>query len=166
MNIDGIKVFTSSKFTLWPVLLFITSLPPHLQMNKDYILLAGVWFGPQKPPTIIVSSVLKELQYLHTVGLDISISTPDGRKQIRMKLLLTVCDLPAKSMVLNQKQYNGYYSCNFCLDRGVSIGRRIVSLPTETHITRTHADIQRCAQEAETTGWTIYDIIGISILAE
>ena len=83
-------------------------------MNKDYILLAGVWFGPQKPPpTIILSSVLKELQHLHTVGLDVS--THDGRKQIRMKLLLTVCDLPAKAMVLNQKQYNGYYSCNLFL---------------------------------------------------
>lgn len=165
MNIDGIKVFTSSKFTLWPVLLSITSLPPHLRMNKDYILLAGVWFGPQKPPpTIILSSVLEELQHLHTVGLDIS--TPDGRKQIRMKLLLTVCDLPAKAMVLNQKQYNGYYSCNFCLDKGISISRRMVYLPTEAHIPRTHADIQHCVQEAETTGQTIYGIKGISILAE
>ena len=70
MNIDGIQVFTSSKFTLWPILLSITKSPPHLRMNKYYILLAGVWFGPQ-----------------HTVGLDIS--TPDGRKQIRMKILLT-----------------------------------------------------------------------------
>ena len=82
-----------------------------------------------------------------------------------MKLLLTVCDLPAKPMVLNQKQYNGYYSCNFCLDKGVSISRRMVYLPTEAHIPRTHVDIQYCAQEAE-TGQTIYGIKGISILAE
>ena len=51
----------------------------------------------------------------------------------------------------------------FCLDKGVSISRRI---PTEAHIPRTHVDIQRCAQEAETTGRTIHGIKGISILAE
>ena len=93
-------------------------------------------------------------------------TTPEGRKQIRVRLLLTVCDLPAKAMVLNQKQYNGYYSCNFCLDEGVSISCRVAYLPSETHIPRTHAEIQHCAQEAETTGRSVYGIKGISILAE
>lgn len=111
LNIDGINVFTSSKFTLWPVLLSISSLPPHIRTNKDYILLAGVWFGPKKPPpTIILPSTLEELHCLHTLG--IAITTPEGRKQVRVKLLLAVCDLPAKAMVLSQMQYNGYYSCN------------------------------------------------------
>ena len=32
MNVDGIKVFNSSKFKLWPVLLANTILPPHLRM--------------------------------------------------------------------------------------------------------------------------------------
>ena len=83
------SIHTSSKFTLWPVLLSITRLPPHLRMNKDYILLAGVWLGPQKPPpTIILTSPLEELQHLHAVGLDVS--TPERRKQVQVKLLLTV----------------------------------------------------------------------------
>ena len=165
MNIDGIKVFASSKFTLWPVLLSITSLPPHLRMNKDYILLAGVWFGPQKPPpAILLTSPLEELQHLHAVGIDVN--TPEGKKQIRVKLLLTVCDLPAKAMVLNQKQYNGFYSCNLCLDEGVHVNRRMLYLPIEAHEPRTHTDIRRCAREAETTGRTIYGIKGMSILEE
>ena len=52
MNTDGIPVFKSSKSSLWPVLLSVTSLPPALRMNKDYILLAGVWFGPARPPPV------------------------------------------------------------------------------------------------------------------
>lgn len=101
---------------------------------------------------------------MYTVGIDVSI--PKGRKQIRVELLLTVCDLLAKAMVLTQKQYNGYYSCNFCLDEYISIDRRMVYLPSEAHRSRTHADIQRCTREAETTGRSVYGMKDISILVE
>jgi len=117
LNTDGISVFKSSKLSLWPVLLSIVNLSPSIRMNKDYILLAGVWFGSVKPPLAITLKVLlDEIHSLYTTGIEVM--TPVGRKTARAKLLLTVCDLPAKAMVLNQKQYNGYYACNYCLDEG------------------------------------------------
>ena len=73
--------------------------------------LAGVWFGPAKPPPhIVLRPILDEIRHLHTVGIDVS--TPNGHRKVHAKLLLTVCDLPAKAMVLNQKQYNGFYGCS------------------------------------------------------
>ena len=83
-----------------------------------------------------------------------------------MKLLLAVCDLPAKSMVLNQKQYNGFHACNVCLDEGFRLSCRMLYLPSEVHSPRTHADIHRCAKVAEETGKAVYGIKGKSILAE
>ena len=101
MNADRIPVFKSSKYTLWPVLLSITSLPPAIRMNKDYILLAGVWFGPVKPqPSIILPPVLDEIRRIHSVGIDVS--TSDGKKKIRGKFLLTACDLPRKPWSSNR----------------------------------------------------------------
>ena len=80
MNTYGIPVFKSSKSSLWPVLLSIASLPPAVRMNKDYILLVGVFFGPVKrQPSIILPAVLDELRHLHSVGIDVS--TPDGKKK-------------------------------------------------------------------------------------
>ena len=35
--------------SLWPIELSITSLPPHIRMNVDYLLLGGIWLGPVKP---------------------------------------------------------------------------------------------------------------------
>ena len=70
MNLDGISVFKSSKFSLCPVLLVNTSLPPKIRMNKEYIIVCGVWFGPKKPPpNIILSAVLDEIHRLHTLGI-------------------------------------------------------------------------------------------------
>ena len=134
-------------------------------MNKDYILLAGVWFGPAKPPpAIILPALLDELRHLHSVGIDAS--TPDGKKKVRTKFLLTVCDLPAKALILNQKQYNGYFSCAYFSDEGVYSSQRMVYLPSEPHRPQTHPKVQRLADEAESTGECQYGIKGTSVLAE
>ena len=165
MNTDGIPVFKPSKTSLWPVLLSITSLPPAIHMNKDYILLAGVWFGPVKPqPAILLPTILDELRHLHSVGIDVS--TPDGKKKVRTKLLLTVCDLPAKALILNQMQYNGYFGCAYCFDEGVYTNRRMVYLPNEPHTPRTHALVQQLADEAESSGECQYGIKRRSMLTE
>lgn len=85
---------------------------------------------------------------------------------MRNKLLLTVCDLPAKSLVLNQKQFHGYHGCSYCLDEGVSANRRMLYLPNESHRPRTHTEVQQWAIDAETTGNSVYGIKGRSVLAE
>ena len=42
-------------------------------------MLAGVWFGPKRPPPdIILASAHEKFHYLHTVGLDIN--TAEGNK--------------------------------------------------------------------------------------
>ena len=96
MNTDGIPVFKSSKSSLWPIL-SVASLPPSIRMNKDYILLAGVWFGHVKPqPAIILPAVLDELRHLHSVGIDVS--TPDGKKKyVQNYYLLFVISLRKRS---------------------------------------------------------------------
>ena len=43
---DGIKIFNSSKFSIWPLFLRINELRPSLQEN---MILAGIWFGCEKP---------------------------------------------------------------------------------------------------------------------
>ena len=136
-----------------------------MRKNKDYILFAGVWFRPVKPPpSITLRPVLDELQDLYTVGLDVS--TSSGRKKVRAKLLLTVCDLPARAMVLNQVQHNGYYTCAYCLDKGVHVDHRMLYLPSEPHTPRTHASIQQWASEADSLGDNVFGVKGKSILAE
>lgn len=46
---DGVPVFKSTKFGIWPVYLVVNELPPHLRFLRKNILLWGVWFGPEKP---------------------------------------------------------------------------------------------------------------------
>ncbi|KAL5491982.1 hypothetical protein EMCRGX_G017363 [Ephydatia muelleri] len=47
---DGASVFQSSGQTLWPVLMFTTSLPPMIRMNSENMMVGALWLGPCKPP--------------------------------------------------------------------------------------------------------------------
>jgi len=46
-NTDGIPIFKSSKFSVWPILIKFNSLPPTLR--EKYVLMIGLWFGDGKP---------------------------------------------------------------------------------------------------------------------
>ena len=109
---DGVQLFKSSKQSIWPILLTVTSLPPGIRMNSENIILAGIWQGPIKPPMeLILSPVLDKISDIKTTG--ITVSTPGGLRTVRACLLLAVFDLPAKAMATNITQYNGYYSCTY-----------------------------------------------------
>lgn len=48
-NTDGIPVFKSSKYCIWPLYFAISELPPHKRWCSDSVILAGLWFGLSKP---------------------------------------------------------------------------------------------------------------------
>lgn len=147
-----------------PVELTVVNLPPDIRFNRKYIILASVWYGPNKPDAnIILKPILSKLHVLHTRGT--TIETSDGRKTLKCKLLLCVFDLPARAMVVNMKQFNGYYGCLMCLDKGMHINNRHLYLPTESHIKRTMAMMKQYAAQALVKGISVYGVKGPSVLS-
>ncbi|KAK3728888.1 hypothetical protein QZH41_013899 [Actinostola sp. cb2023] len=49
LNTDGVAVFKSSNFSVWPLFLAINELPPKLRTLRKYRLFTGLWFGEEKP---------------------------------------------------------------------------------------------------------------------
>lgn len=161
---DGVQLFKSSKQSIWPILLTVTSLPPGIRMNAENIILAGIWQGPTKPPMkLILSPVLDKINDIKTNG--IPVYTPGGPRTVRACLLLAVFDLPAKAMATNITQYNGYYSCTYCLDKGEHLSRRQLFYPEDEHEPRTKDHLEDSAKEAEETGTTVFGVKGKSVLS-
>ncbi len=148
LNTDGVAVFKSSKHSLWPVYLSITNLPPHLRMRKDFILLAGIWFGPTKPKfDVILKPTLEDIDQLNMLGLDVK--TIDGMKKVRVMLLLSVFDLPAKCATANMIQFNGRYGCLYCDHPGETLSPGCTIYKPDVPFTRrNHFDVQCHATEA------------------
>ena len=85
------------------------------------MLLAGVWFGPDKP------FMLTYLKPFHTIfhqleTSGISIVNPSGEEiTVRAILPCGTCDLPARCLVCNSIQFNGFYGCLRCRQAGKSL---------------------------------------------
>ena len=53
------------------------------------------------------------------IFLGLRVTTPDGvTRQMRCILLLSAVDLPARSLLLNMKQFNGKHGCCYCNREG------------------------------------------------
>ena len=118
-NVDGVPLFKSSKYTLWPMYLLINELPYKQRVLKENSVLAGLWFGEEKPNmSFYLKPIVEELITLENHGIEIS--SPHISKQFICKVILLAgsCDLPAKCFVLNSVQYNGKYGCAKCLQPG------------------------------------------------
>ena len=49
----------------------------------------------------------------------VTVSLPDKAPfTCRVVLVACTCDLPARAQVMNVTQFNGYYGCAFCLQKG------------------------------------------------
>ena len=116
-NADGLALFKSSNFQVWPFFLSINELPPHLRCNKEYMILAGIAFGSEKPdPNLFLEPLYNEMQKLQS-GLDVTLY--DGSSlNIKCCVLCGTCDAPAKSLFFHLKGHNGFYSCPKCLALG------------------------------------------------
>ena len=116
-NTDGVPVFKSSKFSIWPFYLAINELPFKQRIQKENLLFCGLWFGESKPNMNLYSKpMIDSFRKLETEGIAININ---GNEHVsRVFLICGTADLPAKSLVMNCNQFNGAFSCMRCMDPG------------------------------------------------
>lgn len=117
-NTDGVPVFHSSKFGIWPLYLAVNELPYCQRFTKENMILAGLWFGDLKP---IMELYLEPFhESLSAIELEGVSCTLPNEKIIRVRgmLLARSADLPAKALVLNMNNFNGNCGCSRCKQPG------------------------------------------------
>lgn len=160
LNTDGIPLFKSSKWGLWPVFLSILNLPASIRMKAENILLAGLWYGPTKPPVkLLLEPLMESLQSVSFSGL--SVKTPEGMKIVRTRLVMGIFDLPAKAAVLCAKQYNGEHGCAVCTHPGERLGVGARIYHPHTNPDRTHESVLRAGAAAQHSGYAVEGIRGL-----
>jgi hypothetical protein len=105
-NTDGVSVFKSSKFSIWPLYMTINELPQHMRFKDENLILAGLWFGPKKP---LMQTFLKPIYpMLHGLENGFMIDTAIGKKKLHGFVIAGTADLPARALALNMIMFNGY----------------------------------------------------------
>jgi hypothetical protein len=138
-NTDGIPVFKSSKFAIWPLYFTVNELPYVDRISRN-CWVYGLWFGSNKPNMLTYLKPFHSgLHNLETRG--IRVENPDkGTFVSRAILLAGTCDLPAKCMVCNSVQFNGRYGCSKCKQPGESVrtekGGTVLTFPFDPMTTQ------------------------------
>ncbi|XP_013421011.1 uncharacterized protein LOC106181232 [Lingula anatina] len=169
-NTDGVSIFRSSSFSIWPVYLTINELNSEKRYKAENRIFSGLWFGEQKPiMNIFLKPLVEELSMLYSKGAEITL---DGQPfLLRAMLLSIVCDAPAKCLVQNFTQFNGFFGCGCCLHKGESVKTSargsMMAFPfhTEPDKPRDHAETLKYAVEAETTNKTTCGVKGFSVMS-
>ena len=124
---DGVPVFKSSKYSIWPLFVSINELP--LIQRRRHIILTALWFGPKKPRMdTFLKCFVDEMSKLYEDGLQWS---DNGQKCVSKVIAsVCICDAPARAMVQNFLQYNGFHGCGFCKHPGTRVpkGKMVMQL--------------------------------------
>lgn len=150
ISTDGVPIYKSSKGSLWPIYLMVTSIAPHLHSKIDNLIVASLWFGPTKPDMTRMMQPVPEKIFLNSRGIEVESGTY-RKVYLRAKLIMGVFDLPARASATNTKQYNGKYGCFYCLDKGVYQNRARIYPPNDSHTLRTTEQMRQWALTAQST---------------
>ena len=163
LNTDGVPLYKSSSWSLWPVFLSILNLPASIRLKAENVLLTGLWYGPSKPPMkLLLYPILASLRELSVSG--VVLRTPTGLQHISKAD--DVCFyLPAKAAVLCAKQYNGEHGCALCVNPGVSLSNGARIYHPQIYSDRTHEGVLRAAEATQDSGHAVEGIKAISPLS-
>ncbi|MGH0116610.1 UNVERIFIED_CONTAM: hypothetical protein FKN15_057450 [Acipenser sinensis] len=167
-NCDGVPVFKSSKFNMWPILCSVNELPPNIR--SKHVLLCGLWFGMEKPKMFsFLEPFVNECIQLSKTGLNWQDPRDDSLKNIKVYTLCGVCDSVAKPLVQNFKQFNGKYGCSLCLHPGEQVKKgcgtvRVYPHTSEIPEEREHTTTVALSEIAVREGTDILGVKGPSPL--
>lgn len=93
-NSDGIPIFVSSKFRLWPLQATPNEIPPGSRLQKPVTV--AIWFGREKPcMTYFLDPIVKKLNDMSETGIDVVIN--NQTRNIKVYFLTSVVDSAARA---------------------------------------------------------------------
>lgn len=113
---DGFNPYKGSMYSIWPMLLAILNLPASIRYKPKYILMAGLIPGPSKPKSIqpYLEILVNELLQYEENTFTVYDASQDKNINIQLKLMFTVADYPAHSLINNQQGVASYSACMKC----------------------------------------------------
>jgi len=137
VNIDGVPLFRSSRQQFWPILIQIFNINYH----SDPAIVA-IYSGDSKPASVgeFLNDFIQEAIVLTTNGIIIDSSIYE------FEILAFVCDTPARSYIKCCKGHNGFYGCERCETKGLTVGKNTRVFPEMTAALRTHDSFKSQSQ--------------------
>ncbi|CAN7946072.1 unnamed protein product, partial [Ixodes hexagonus] len=134
----------SNKSSLWSVQCVINELAVRTRWSN--VLLGGLWFGAGHPDMVMFLNQFVEINRIGTIAWE----SDEHLMESKVQVICSCVDAPARAAVLNMKQYNGYYGCTWCLQKGTYLnGKSLLSRYIERTPDSSRRDIEAALQQGE-----------------
>ena len=122
-NTDGLQVYNSGTFSLWPFYLVVNELSPQKRFLTENMIIGGIWGSTKKPhPNVFLQPIHHDLSILKA-GIDVKFYGSEEVHNVKATALGGTGDSPAIALFLNQKGHSGYFSCHKCYIKGEKSAR-------------------------------------------
>ncbi len=141
-NTDGVPVFNSSSYSMWPIQCIINEVTP--SERKNFVLVPALWFGQTKPKMeSFLKPFIEECRSLETEGVVWYNTVTKSSECTKVATILCTVDSVARAPVQNINQFNGAHGCNFCTHSGERVEKgngftRVYPLSLPIPSLRTH----------------------------
>jgi hypothetical protein len=119
LYVDGISICEKPPKSIWPVFAELLDLHPNIRKTKNNKIISGVWYGGHPSSDVLFGEICNEIKKIGKSGICLGINEAEIHFEICLYGVL--CDTPAKALVLNMNQFNGYDSCPYCYIPGTQI---------------------------------------------
>lgn len=115
INTDGVAIFNSAKFSVWPLLISINGLD--YKLRRQHIILAGIWFGEAKPNfDTFLEVFVNQCKELSVNGITWDFNNVSTNSKVYFPMF--AADSVARCQIQCINQFNGEFSCPWCLIKG------------------------------------------------
>ncbi|XP_050929971.1 uncharacterized protein LOC108886169 isoform X2 [Lates calcarifer] len=166
-NCDEVPIY-SPRYSVWPLQFTINELP--YTQRKENVIVAGLWFGPEKPKmnTFLKPFIDECCDLAHN-----QFQWRDSSGTVHSsKVFSLVCssDAVARPLLRNCKQFNGEYGCDWCLHPGTVVKKGsgcVRSYPYDEmkQAARSNEMFRDDARQAEKTNAPKNGVKGLSLLS-
>ena len=153
-NIDGIPIFRSTSFQLWPILMIVK------ECNFTSPITVGLYGGNCKPVDLCayLSDFVTEMQLLLSDGIAL------GSIKRTVTIHSFVCDAPARSFLKSIKPFNAYSGCERCMQVGLWKGR--VTYPETNAQLRTDCNFDMMTDEDHHSAKSPLQSLGFGMISK
>jgi len=119
--VDGFNAYSNAVrlYSVWPIVVCVHNLPPHLCMTRPYMFLSFVIPRPNNPKNeidVFLQPVIDELKMLWNEGVDMYDIHANQTFKMKAASMWTINDFPAYGM-LSGWSTHGPLSCPICQDQ-------------------------------------------------
>jgi len=115
MNTDGVSIFNSSTFSIWPIFISINELDYKLRRNNT--ILTALWFGYKKPNFhTYLPGFIEQCNSLISNGIEWTFQGQTFYSKVKFPIM--AADSGARCLLQGLTQFNGECGCPWCYAPG------------------------------------------------